>query len=71
MAKNGQVFFTGAFCQMARLNQLPDRCVSLSLTSTDPMVAVVRAFESPAGCSQLLIPLINSERRALNKHHDV
>ena len=40
-------------------------------TPTQCMVAVVRAAESPIGGSQFLVPMISSERRALNKHHDV
>ena len=53
------------------INQPLDLRVMLSLTNAEPMVAIIESAESPVGVSQLLVPLLHSERRALNKHHDV
>ena len=53
------------------VHQFLDLRLILGLADTKPVVTIIRATDCPIGISQLLVPLINSERRALNKHHDV
>ena len=53
----------------AIVNQLPNLCAQLSLPDANPAVPIISATGVPIGLTQLLVPLINRERCALNKHH--
>ena len=51
--------------------QFPDLHLILGLADTKPVVTIIRATECSVGISQLLVPLISRERRALDRLHDV
>ena len=45
---------------------------TIGLPDAKPVVTIIWAAENPISCvTQLLVPLVNSKRCALNKHHDV